>query len=197
MSKLPPHQEHPGEVLCYSFAEWISPFLKQLGLTPNMITTLSNIGAVITLYGAYKKQSSVFLLGYIIKYLFDCTDGYFARRYGLTSAGGDFYDHMSDLIFMILLFWLLWSLFRFTTQAFPYRGYIIAFYGLFVFASWIHMGCQEVLYARKSGKPSTTTLSWYQSACPNPDKYIKWTRWVGSSFAVVSFGILLILNVLE
>jgi phosphatidylglycerophosphate synthase len=197
MSKLPAHQEHPGEVLCYRFADWISPFFKRLNFTPNGITTLSNVGAAVALYGAYTKNRTLFLAGYVAKYIFDCTDGLYARKYGMTSGTGDLYDHISDLAFMVLLLWVLWTTFRFTAAADPYRGYLIAFYGLMVFASWIHMGCQEVLYARTSGKPSSATLSWYQQACPNPDSYVRFTRWIGSSFAVVTMGIVLILTVLE
>jgi phosphatidylglycerophosphate synthase len=197
MSKLQPHQEHPGEVLCYRFAEWVSPFFKKLGFTPNGITTLSNVGAAAALYGAYTKQPMIFVVGYAAKYLFDCTDGFYARKYGMTSKFGDLYDHLSDLTFMLSLLGVLWTQFGFTSAAYPYRGYILAMYGLMVFASWIHMGCQEVIYSRTSGKPSTPTLSWYQSACPEPDRYIQWTRWVGSSFAVVLMGIVLILTALD
>ena len=197
MSKLPPHQEHPGEVLCYRFAEMVSPFFKSLGFSPNGITTLSNVGALICVYGALTRNRMLFVVGYAMKYLLDCTDGYFARRYKMTSKFGDLYDHISDLVFMLTLLWVLWSTFRFTRSAHPYRGYIVAFYGLLLFASWIHMGCQEVLYARTSGKPSTPTLNWYQQACPRPDVYIGWTRWIGSSFATVASGIVLILAVLD
>ena len=108
MSKLQPHQEHPGEVLCYRFAEAVSPFFKRLGFTPNGLTTISNVGALMALYGAANRMTTLFVLGYAIKYLFDCADGYFARRYQMTSRFGDLYDHVSDLLFVLGLLWLLW-----------------------------------------------------------------------------------------
>lgn len=197
MSKLPAHEEHPGEVLCYRFADWISPYFKQLDFSPNGITTLSNLGAGLALCGAWKKSKWLFVLGYAMKYLFDCTDGFYARKYGMTSKFGDLYDHLSDLSFILSMVWVLWTSFAFTPAAYPYRGYLIAGFGLLVFFHWIHMGCQEALYARRSGKTASPTLSWYQSACPNPDSYIRWTRWTGSSFAVMAAAMVLILTTLK
>jgi hypothetical protein len=67
MSKLENHQEHPLELLCYAFAEKTSPFFRSLNFTPNGLTTVSNMGALIALYGAYNKMYGVLIVGYVIK----------------------------------------------------------------------------------------------------------------------------------
>lgn len=197
MSKLENHQEHPLELLCYTFAEKTSPFFRSLNFTPNGLTTVSNIGALIALYGTYNKIYSLLIVGYVIKYLFDCADGYYARKYKMTSAWGDKYDHYSDLIFFVLLLWVLWTRFTFQTWAFPYRGYMIALFLFFMVMTWIHMGCQEVIYSEKTGKPATETLHFYQKACPQPHKFIQVTKWFGSTIVPVFYGLLCILFVLK
>lgn len=196
MSKLEPHQENPLEVLCYKFAEKISPFFRSLNFTPNGLTTISNIGAIIALYGTYHKRAELIVVGFVIKYLFDCADGYYARRYKMTSKFGDVYDHGSDLIFVLGIVWILWTKFTFRAWAYPYRGYFIAGAILFVFMSWLHMGCQETLYSKKTGKTPTQTLKFSQDSCPNAERMVHFTKWVGSPVVPVLLGLGAILFVL-
>ena len=98
--------------------------------------------------------------------------------------------------FVVIFVWMLWNKFKFATWSYPYRGYIIALFALMLIASWIHMGCQEMIYTQRSGKETSPSLHWYKAACPNPTKFIQFTRWVGSSFVVafatglfVAFGL--------
>jgi phosphatidylglycerophosphate synthase len=196
MSKLEEHQDHPLELVCYQFAEKISPFFRQLGFTPNGLTTISNVGAVMCLYGVYKKKPILIAVGFVIKYLFDCADGFFARKYKMTSKWGDKYDHYSDWIFSVLLLWVLWTKTSFQYWAFPYRGYIIAVFLFLGFMTWIHTGCQEAIQLEKNGETSET-LSFSQKACPHPHQFIKVTRWFGSTIVPALFVLLCLLFVFE
>lgn len=181
MSKLSVDQENPLEIMCYKFAEIISPTCKQLNLTPNHLTTISNVGALAALYCIYhKRHTFLFVLGVVIKYLFDCADGYYARRYKMTSKFGDVYDHVSDFLFFLFIFLFAITQYTFAPWAYPYRGYLLAILIILIMLNVVHMGCQENIYAQKTGKQSTATLSIFQKACPNPNTYIKYTRWIGS-----------------
>lgn len=197
MSKLESHQEHPLEILCYKFADFISPFCYNIGLTPNGLTTISNIGAVIAIYAALKKNYVLFTIGYIVKYLFDCADGFFARKYKMTSKFGDKYDHYSDIAFWTILIWVLWNKFSFRKWAFPYRGFFIAGMLGILIMTWIHMGCQEVIYAAKSKLPTTATLDLYKKSCPQPETLIRYTRWTGSTIVPVIYGLICVLFILK
>lgn len=182
MSKLLPHEDHPLELCCYAFADHICPFFHSLGFTPNGLTTIANIGAIIALVSAYRKNANVWLVvGVVIKYLFDCADGHFARKYKMTSKWGDTYDHVSDLIFVIGMIIVIVTRYGFVDWAYPYRGYFIALMLFFVFMTYVHAGCQETLNAkRKEGADPSDTLAFCKGACPgNPEETIQYTRWFG------------------
>jgi phosphatidylglycerophosphate synthase len=198
MSKSLPSQENPLELLLYSFAEVISPFFRSLNFTANGLTTIANLGAALALYAAYRGQMIIFVAGMTIKYLFDCADGYYARRYNMVSEWGDLYDHLSDLSFSVLLVLLLLRYYQFQKWAHPYRGYFVAVFLALLLATWIHASCQEVLYAKRTGKPTSATMSIFRDTSPKePERLIHVTKWVGSPVVTVIFVTLIVVFALQ
>ena len=98
MRKIPSEIENPFDNYIYIFVEFLAPYAYKLGFSPNMITTLSVIFSVASIYYLYIHSfiTSIFL--YIISYLFDCLDGYVARKYNMVTKFGDLYDHISDVL---------------------------------------------------------------------------------------------------
>jgi len=44
-----------------------------------------------------ENQFALSAFSYLISYMFDCWDGYYARKYNMESKFGDYYDHVSDM----------------------------------------------------------------------------------------------------
>ena len=103
MRKIPEKYENPIDNLLIEVCESSSEFAYNNGFTPNMITTLSNISCIITLIFLLKLKFYIAALFFLISYYFDCMDGYIARKYNQTSPLGDYYDHISDIIKLLLV----------------------------------------------------------------------------------------------
>ena len=83
----------------------LAKLLATIGLNPNAITSISNllaIASVVTL--VWVENPWWFPLLWLMALFFDMADGIVARVTGQTSASGSFYDHMTDLLKLILLF---------------------------------------------------------------------------------------------
>ena len=102
MRKLPSSLENPIDNFIYIGVEYLSPIVYKMGLTPNMITTLGNIFTVLFVVFFLKKQYELSALSFLVSYYFDCLDGYVARSYNMVTVFGDYYDHISDSIRIIL-----------------------------------------------------------------------------------------------
>ena len=81
--------------------------LHTLGFTPNMLTTVGNILRAISVYYLYKNQKNKFAVFYMLGYFFDCLDGHYARTYGMETTFGDYYDHISDSVFYLIVMYYL------------------------------------------------------------------------------------------
>jgi phosphatidylglycerophosphate synthase len=98
LKKLPNNLECPIDTFVYMLIEPIAPLLRKLNLTPNMITTVSAIFGIFAIYFLCKKNILYFAIGFIMYYILDDLDGYYARRYNMCSRFGDYYDHIKDLM---------------------------------------------------------------------------------------------------
>ena len=108
MVRLPPKYIDPLDNQAYKFGNYFLPFFKKIGFTPNIITSIGKLFAIISLYGLYKENFLVFILFSIIRYIFDCIDGEMARKYNMISEFGDIYEHISDNIYLGLIIIILY-----------------------------------------------------------------------------------------
>jgi len=177
--------ENPFDLLLINLGERLNPTFKALGLTPNLLTLAS---LLITLFAFYvhvrHNQPAIAAVLYLIGYAFDCFDGNFARKYGMTSNLGDLLDHGSDMIKFVLLVYIL----LFKTKINRRRRVIIAaVIILCVIFSLVHLGCQEL---NSNNTDNSGTLSLLTGMCLDKE-HAKYTRFVGCGTAHVIYAFLL------
>jgi len=135
---------NPIDVVIISIAEWLSPYFKRINATPNQITTIGNIFRILAIYylivGSYRIAAVLYFIGYF----FDCMDGYYARKYKMTSHYGDLYDHISDIVLNIVFLYILVRI------DFQYKSLIFGIILIMLIMMLIQMGNEEILYNKKS-----------------------------------------------
>lgn len=77
--------------------------LRKIGLTPNMVTVLSSLFTLSTIYFLHTDKIDYACVVYFIGYLLDCVDGNMARKYNMGSKYGMALDMVSDQITTIIL----------------------------------------------------------------------------------------------
>jgi len=77
--------------------------MKDIGLTPNMVTFLSTCCTLLAVYFIYKENLPYAATAYLIGYLLDCVDGKMARKYNMGSQYGMVLDLVSDNVTNFIL----------------------------------------------------------------------------------------------
>lgn len=172
MRKIPAQWENPVDNLFISVAERISPALRATGHTPNMITTYSAATSVLALLALHRGHAGSFGLLWVGQYFLDCVDGFYARRYGMTTALGDVYDHATDILSVVGLVYVGW-------QRYVVPPGMIALFALIILMGCVQMGCQQ----RETGGKGES-LDSLRPLCPG-DGAIRYTRWGGTGTATV------------
>jgi len=156
MRKIPEEFENPIDNLIYKSVDDCCIYLKKLNFTPNMITTLSAIFGLLSIYFICQEK---FILGgglYFISYYFDCVDGYYARKYDMVTEFGDWYDHAKDVLVFAGIVWVL-------IYKKLYSGLI--FLVPILLLTFIHFGCQEIYYDKGESKTLNFTKSFTKYFC--------------------------------
>ena len=107
MKKLPNKYENIFDIFIYKIVKKLDPYFRKWNFTPNQITTIGNIFGLIGIYKLYNGKYIESAIFYFIRYIFDCLDGYYARKYNEVTIYGDWYDHISDIIIFITYIVLL------------------------------------------------------------------------------------------
>lgn len=176
MRKIKSEYENPFDNAIYYFIQKVAPTVWMMGLTPNMITTFSIISVIISTYFIYHRRPILAVFFYLLNYFFDCLDGYLARKYKIITVFGDYYDHVSDIIGMVLTFYILFKVnSKFMKKIIP------VFIILLIFLNF-HIYFQEKIY---NNVHESTTLQITNYIIPSfikkddPKKYIKITKYFG------------------
>lgn len=83
----------------------LAKVLMYFRISPNIITTISNILVLLSLYFLFIPANPIFFsICWLLALGFDVCDGMVARKCNLATANGSFYDHTSDQLKLILLF---------------------------------------------------------------------------------------------
>lgn len=178
---------HPIDNIFYSIIKIISPKLNSITsslLIPNIITLISLIISLISLYLFYKNNflllsSSLLIFGYF----FDCWDGYYARKYNMVSKFGDYFDHVSDLSKFILFIFILYKKKQNKSHFFKY----IIFITLICISSIIQLGCEEKLYNSSS---ESYTLQFTKLFCRDHN-IIRFTKYFGTASLFILLAIII------
>ena len=173
--KIPSDIENPFDnVFIYCALKLNTYVFRPLNFTPNIITTLSLISGLAAAYCFHIQYYLLSALFYIISYILDCSDGSFARKYNMVTTFGDWYDHISDYIKHLALFYVI-LIHPITTHK------KIAFFVvlmILVLLLCIHIGCQERYHDEEN------SLSFLKLACPNKDA-INYTKYLGCGTSVI------------
>lgn len=190
--KIPSHQENPVDDALIRLAEATAPAFKATGHTPNALTAYSLALGLAAVWALAAGGSSwAFAALWMASYFFDCADGFFARKYGMVSAGGDLFDHVKDVVVYALLVVAAWRAFVGTVPAatLALAGAALAGVGAL---GVVHLGCQEALFDGAVGQGNQGVLAPLKRACAaEPREQIKWTRWFGMG----TFNVLTVLVV--
>ena len=138
--KLPEKYENPIDNILINIAEKLNPIFYKLGFNPNGITTLSLITGLLFNYYYYIGNYKVSALMMSLSYFFDCMDGNFARTYNMQTKFGDYYDHIKDIIVMLIFSSIL--LF-YKDIPINYKFFYIVMVVILTFGMIIHVNCTE------------------------------------------------------
>ena len=157
--------------LVYIPVEKLAPVFHNYGITPNQITTISIVFGISAAYFIYNRRFGLGALCFALAYLFDCLDGYVARKYNMVTKFGDMYDHVSDIFKIIIVLLALYSV---NSKRF---SFIFPIYVLLFSLQLVHFGCQEQFY----DKPESATLNVLIPFCPakNLQNWMEYTRYFG------------------
>jgi phosphatidylglycerophosphate synthase len=184
------NKEHENQIDNLIYDKFVIPFtpiLRNMGLTPNMISILSVVLALIGLYLLTKNNLVMFSLLYTLAYILDCVDGYMARKYDMGSKLGEFLDHGGDTLKFFSLMYILYSKYNLlgSKKALVALIFIIT-------VNQLHMGCQE----KHSNYKTEVSLELQKRACLNKD-WIYTTRYFGVGtmwLVVIGISNYLVLN---
>lgn len=80
------------------------PFWKNLNVTPNILTTFGLISSITCLYALINRKTFLAIIMLCLRWYFDYADGLMARKYKMVTVIGDYYDHITDIVFTLGLF---------------------------------------------------------------------------------------------
>lgn len=180
--KLPENLENPLDHILINIADTVSPYHKHLNLTPNMLTTISLIlagfSAGLIYYDYYKLGALVFLLSYI----YDICDGFYARKYNMVTEFGCYYDHFSDIFKIILIGAMIFI------KSKPKFLLFLVITILFSVLFSIHLGYQEKYY----NSDESPSLAYLKVLAPgDPEEALPYTRHVGTGTYILLVVILI------
>jgi phosphatidylglycerophosphate synthase len=181
MRKIPSKYENPIDDILLDFCELVCPYFNKINMTPNMITTIADIIFIISLIFIYKEQYIIGAILFFLAYIFDCIDGHYARKYDMVTIFGDYYDHIGDLLKIIVITYVLYNL----TKKKLFIGIIFILW----ITMLIHLGCQEEVYNNSEQGGSFKIL---RNCCKyNPEKKIIFTRLFGCGTFYIIVAILI------
>ena len=187
VNKLPDELENPIDILLYSHIDTQLDFYYKCGFTPNMITTISLIAGLTSVYAVYKDYYIIGAILWAMQHYYDCVDGKLARAYNMVSKFGDLYDHGTDIIKYILLLYVLYLKIKNKPKKTIIIIVLITIILLFLF--FIQASCQEIV--SNSDVPISKILQKQNiNNCPNKMKY---TRYFSVGFLTIYLIIIILL----
>jgi phosphatidylglycerophosphate synthase len=164
--------------------------LYNLGMTPNMVTLISTIFTLSSIYFLHIGNKKLAVFSYIFGYLLDCVDGRMARKYNLGSDIGMAFDCVSDNISNLILFIYILS-----TR--PYNQQTIIFICILFFMSGmlsLSYGLNEAVSAYEASKKSECISDNFYKRRVNQ---LKDTELTNTRYETILYSIFLLINKLS
>ena len=159
--------ENPIDKILYYSIEVISDYFYLLKITPNIITFIGLISGLVSAYFLYEKKIIYSIILWIISYYLDLLDGYIARKYNQGSTFGGWFDHISDVIKILVYIYVLFLHKKFNLI------YILI---LLTIIGITNTSCRTKFLKREQNKNDSLFL--IQKLCPDGN-YVKYTRYWG------------------
>jgi phosphatidylglycerophosphate synthase len=182
MRKIPSYLENPFDNFAIEIARITSPFYKSLNFTPNTLTTISLVFSIVSAIFFYHNYYEAAVIFFIISYIYDCTDGFYARKYGMTSKFGDLYDHVSDWFKIALISFVMYK--KNSSKFIKYVPFMLVLITLMI----IQFGCQETLH----NDDEQPFMAKTKLLCiGNPYDIMYFTRFFGNGTFILIFAFLM------
>jgi phosphatidylglycerophosphate synthase len=192
MRKIEPIYENPIDNFIYKLVEPSSEYFRHHNFTANDITTISLLFGLLSIYFLSKKDFAPFAILYFTSYIFDCLDGYYARKYKIVTKFGDIYDHVKDISIILGICGVIVNKYDHKKIG-VFSVLLLAF---FLMGMFVHLGYQECIYNEEGNKDETVTLSFTRFSCDKKsDRNMAcYTRYLGCGTFVVAFIFLIYIN---
>jgi len=193
VNKIPQDLDNPIDNIINNHVDTQLDLFKRLKLTPNMITTISLILGLSSAYSIYKDSYIIGAILWFLSYYFDCADGKMARKFKMTSKFGDLYDHSSDILKHIIIFYILYNKFNeYESKEIKYTTILILF--VIFLLTVCQIGCQEKLTKeitqKKTDSPTLEIAE--QFVFTDCKTQMKYTRYFGSATIILYVCILML-----
>ena len=181
--------ENPFDNIILFYVEKVNPYLRAAGVTPNMLTTCSLVSGVVSALFVYRGWFGIGGLLFLLSYVFDCMDGNMARAFDMVTVFGDYYDHVTDFIQLVLLV----SAIAMSPMRYEHKASFFVIAAILFIAGLVHLGCQERIYGN-----NVPCLKVFEALCPSPETMIYKTRYLGTGTVTMFVVIfLLVVSVLK
>jgi phosphatidylglycerophosphate synthase len=192
VNKIPQELDNPIDNFINNIVDTQLDLYKNVGLTPNGLTTISLLLGLSTSYFAYNNKYIIASATWLLSYYFDCADGKMARKFKMTSKFGDLYDHSSDILKHFILFYVLYNKLDKETKKIKYL--IISLVIIIGLLTAAQVGCQEKMTRQITNKETespTLKIAEYL-VITDCDKQIKFTRFFGPATIIMYVIIVMI-----
>lgn len=161
LDTLPAKYINPYRYIMYLLAKQTESLFSLMGLTPTIIrppvvTSISLICAVVSIYLFYKGNYYWAALFNILTYFLDVLDSHIAEKYGMSNTFNSVYDLLTELIFFFILEQLLAKHFKKLVEKniVSSRTYYIWLVLTYVFTITLvfHDNCKIVYFTREKKK---------------------------------------------
>jgi hypothetical protein len=189
LRKLPRDLECPIDNIFLDISAATMPFLRKTRHTPNAITTYALLSTIASLFYMRKRNFPMFALLFNMGYLLDCMDGYFARKYRMTSKRGDIYEHIRDIGGALVTLGFAQKYYG------PFPSWAWATLAGLVYGSMVHIGLQQKYLletgVKREAKESIDKFIMLTPKKAKANKWLKLSRYFGSGTATVGSTLLL------
>ena len=179
--KIPLKYENPVDKIFMSYATQNMHMYHDIGFTPNGITTLSILFSLLSVHFLVNKQYELSALCFLINYYYDCMDGAMARCYDEVTKFGDYYDHISDII-NIIIFILITTCYYNKKCSSSDAVYVFMTMITLSVLILVHVGFQEIYYDKEKNSGdffSDLLRSYGIDTKEDAEKYMPYTRYFG------------------
>ena len=157
----------------------------KLNLTPNHLTTIGLVFALLGIYLFYKDYYVIGAVLFFIAYYFDCADGKYARKYNMTSKYGSLYDSFSDIFKFVLLFAVMYK------KSFKKLKLIILPMIILTLLHDLYMQCTEKIYNKHESEAFKYVL-FSDVSNMNCNEKLKYLKYFGSATLILFISLVMV-----